>query len=91
MINSTNSDLPNDTSIVADGFAGVVSIVQGMDVHVEEASDIVMRQQEFRGVQLAFADGLALPKLQLLPNSWPDYSRWSVLCSWALDVGRFIW
>ena len=89
MINSTNSDLPNDTSIIANGFAGVVLIVQGMDVHVLEASDIVMRQQESRGVLLAFAGGLALPTLQLLPNSWPGYSRWSVLCSWALNVGRF--
>ena len=70
MINSTNSDLPNGTSIIADGFAGVVLIVQGVDVHILEASDVVMKQQECSGFQLAFTGGLDLPILQYC-NCYP--------------------
>lgn len=87
VINSRNSDLPEGTFIIADGFPGVILIVQGMDVRILEACDVVIKQQEYSGFQLAFT-GLDLPALQLLPNSWPGVSRWSVLCSWALSIGR---
>ena len=88
IIDSRNSDLPEGTHIIADGFAGVVLIVQGTDVRVLEACDVLIKQQDHSGIQLAFTGGLDIPALQLLPNSWPGYSRWSILCSWALDIGR---
>ena len=83
MIDSRNSDLPQGMHIIADGLSGVVLVVRGTDVHVLEASDVSMKQQKRSGVQMAFADGVDLPVLQLLPDSWPGYSRWIVLCSWA--------
>ncbi len=88
MIDSRNSDLAEGTYIIADGFSGVVLVVRDIDVHVLEATDVLIKQQEYSGFQLAFTGGLDLPALQLLPNSWPGYSRWGFLCSWALDVGR---
>ncbi|KAK0510515.1 hypothetical protein JMJ35_006947 [Cladonia borealis] len=87
MIDSRNSDLPGGSCIIADGFAGVVLVVQGADVRVLEAGDVLIKQQDCSGFQLVFT-GVDVPALQLLPNSWPGYSRWSTLCSWALDIGR---
>ena len=87
IIDSRNSDLPGGTYIIADGFAGVVSVVQGADVRVLETCDVLMKQQDCGGFQLVFK-GADVPALQLLPNSWPGCSRWSILCSWALDIGR---
>ena len=87
IIDFKNSDLPQGMHIIADGFSGVVLIVRGTNVHVLEASDVAIKQQKYSGVQMAFADGVDLPVLQLLPDSWPGYSRWSILCSWA-SYGR---
>ena len=87
IIDSRNSDLPEGTYVIADGFAGILLVVQGTDVRVLEACDVLMKQQDCSGFQLVFT-GVDVPALQLLPNSWLEYSRWSILCSWALDVGR---
>ena len=88
IIDSRNSDLPRGTQIIADGFSGVVLAVRDTNVHVLAASDVSLKQQEHSGVQMAFTGVVDLPVLQLLHDSWPGYSRWSVLCSWALDCGR---
>ena len=56
----------------------MVSAVRDTNVYVLEASDVSIKQQEHSGVQIAFRGGLDLPVLQLLPDSWPGYSRWSV-------------
>ena len=88
IIDSRNSDLPEGTYVIADGFAGVILVVQGTDVRVLEACDVLMEQQDCGGFQLVFTGGLDTPALQLLPSSCPGYPRWSILCSWALDIGR---
>ena len=35
---------------------------------------------------MVFTGGVNLPILPLLPDSWPGYSRWSVLSSWAEGI-----
>ena len=88
-IDSRNSDLPIPTSVIGDGFTGIILLVQGMDIQVCQASDIFLRQQEDCGMQLVFDEALGIPDLQLLANTWPDIKRWEPLGLWALKVGRF--
>ena len=89
MIDSRNSELPETVFVIADGFTGIILLVQGADIRVCQATDIFMRQQEDRGMQLVFDEALNLPNLQLLANSFPDMDRWEPLGSWAVEVGRF--
>ena len=89
IIDSRNSELPETTSVIADGFSGIILVVQGTDVQVCEATDIFMRQQTSRGMQLVFNKALNLPDLQLLADSWPHIDRWEPLGFWAVKVGRF--
>ena len=89
IIDSRNSELPETTSVIADGFSGIILVVQGTDIQVCEATDIFMRQQTSRGMQLIFNEALNLPDLQLLADSWPHIDRWEPLGFWAVKVGRF--
>ena len=89
IIDFRNSDLPETTSIIADGCPGIILVVQGTDIQVCEATDIHMRQQTSCGMQLVFNEALGLPVLQLLANSWPHIDRWEPLGFWAVKVGRF--
>ena len=61
MIDSRNSDLPKTTSVIADGFPGIILLVQGTDIQLCEATDISIQQQTCNGFQLVFED---LPVLQ---------------------------
>ena len=88
-IDSRNSELPQTTSIIADGCPGIVLVVQGTNIHVCEATDIFMRQQRSCGMQLVFNEALNLSDLQLLADSWPHIDRWEPLAFWAVEVGRF--
>ena len=83
------TELPQTTSIIADGCPGIVLVVQGTDIQVCEATDIFMRQQKCCGMQLVFNEALNLPDLQLLADSWPHIDRWEPLAFWAVEVGRF--
>ena len=87
-IDSRNSELPQTTSIIADGCPGIVLVVQGTDIQICEATDIFMRQQMSCGMQLVFNEALNLPHLQLLADSFPHIDRWAPLCLWAHKVGR---
>lgn len=89
IINSRNSELPETTSVIADGFSGIIVLLQGTDILVCEATDIYMRQQAYTGMQLVFNEALNLPDLQLLADSWPHIDRWEPLGFWAVKVGRF--
>ena len=89
IIDFRNSELPETTSIIADGCPGIILVVQGTDMQVCEATDIFMRQQTSRGMQLIFNEALNLPGLQLLADSWPHIDRWEPLGFWAVKVGRF--
>ena len=89
IIDSRNSELPETTSVIADGFSGIILVVQGTDIQVCEATDIFMRQQTSCGMQLIFNEALNLPDLQLLADSWPHIDRWEPLGFWAVKVGRF--
>ena len=88
IIDSRNSELPETTSVIADGFSGIILVVQGTDIQVCEATDIFMRQQTSCGMQLIFNEALNLPDLQLLADSWPHIDRWEPLGFWAVKVGR---
>ena len=83
------TELPQTTSIIADGCPGIVLVLQGTDIQVCEATDIFMRQQKCCGMQLVFNEALNLPDLQLLADSWPHIDRWEPLAFWAVEVGRF--
>ena len=89
IIDSRNSELPETTSVIADGFSGIVLLLQGTDIQVCENTDIFMRQQTSCGMQLVFNEALNLPALQLLADSWPHIDRWEPLGFWAVKVGRF--
>ena len=88
-IDSRNSELPQTMSIIADGFPGAILLLQGTDIQVCKAADILMRQQTSCGMQLVFDEALNLPHLQLLADSWPHIDRWYPLGLWAVKVGRF--
>ena len=87
-IDSRNSELPQTTSIIADGCPGIVLVVQGTDIQVCASTDVFMRQQMSCGMQLVFNEALNLPDLQLLADSFPHIDRWAPLCLWAHKVGR---
>ena len=89
VIDSRNSELPETTSVIADGFSGIVLLLQGTDIQVCEATDISMREQTSCGMQLVFNEALNLPDFQLLADSWPHMDRWEPLTVWAVEVGRF--
>ena len=89
MIDASNSELPETTAIIGDGFAGIILLVEGADTQVCQATDIFMRQQRDYGVQLVFDEALGLPDLQLLADSFPNMDRCQPLEMWAVKVGRF--
>ena len=89
MIDARNSELPETTTIIGDGFTHIVLLVEGADIQVCQATDMFMRQQMDYGMQLVFDEALGLPALQLLADSFPHKDRWQPLGVWAVKVGRF--
>ena len=91
MIDARNSELPETTIIIGDGFTGIVLFIEGADIQVCQATDMFMQQQMDCGMQLVFDETLGLPNLQLLANSFPHKDQWQPLGVWAIKVGRFNW
>ena len=91
IIDARNSELPETTTIIGDGFTGIILLIEGVDIQVYQATDMFMQQQMDCGMQLVFDETLGLPNLQLLANSFPHKDQWQPLGVWAVKVGRFNW